>query len=285
MHARTSDPLTALAAAVEGARRGLRVGVATVLARHGSAPSTPGQKVALVGEEALGTIGGGAVEFAVLAELRRAVQTGASPRVHTFRLGPTLGMCCGGSVEVLVETLAPVTTVLLVGGGHVARATAPLLAGLGFRVVACDARDDAARAWEAEDRAAFVPASHDEPAVLAAVGDPTSATCLVMTHDHQLDQAAVEWALGAGFAFVGGVGSRAKAARTAQRLEAKGFPEAERARVRMPIGLDIGARTPEEIALAIAAELVRVRSARGAEAPRGADREAPPATASSRAAR
>jgi xanthine dehydrogenase accessory factor len=85
---------------------------------------------------------------------------------------------------------------------------------------------------------------------------PENGICLVMTHDHQLDQAALEWAVKRGFAFVGGVGSRAKAERTRQRLEAKGFPEADRQRIRMPLGVDIGARSPEEIAIAIAAELI-----------------------------
>jgi xanthine dehydrogenase accessory factor len=80
-----------------------------------------------------------------------------------------------------------------------------------------------------------------------------------MTHDHALDQRAIEWGLRSGFAFVGGVGSRAKAERTRARLQAKGFSDADIARVRMPVGADIGARSPEEIAVAIAAELVAFR--------------------------
>ena len=78
-------------------------------------------------------------------------------------------------------------------------------------------------------------------------------------HDHQLDQAAIEWALARGFGFIGGVGSRAKAARTRARLEARSVPEPDIARVRMPIGVDIGARTPGEIAVSIAAELIAWR--------------------------
>jgi xanthine dehydrogenase accessory factor len=72
-------------------------------------------------------------------------------------------------------------------------------------------------------------------------------------------QSAIEWALRRGYAFVGGVGSRAKAQRTRDRLEAKGFSEEERARVRMPLGVSIGARLPHEIAVAIAAEMVTWR--------------------------
>jgi len=82
----------------------------------------------------------------------------------------------------------------------------------------------------------------------------------VMTHDHQLDQKVVEWALAKGFGFVGGVGSRAKAARTRQRLEAKGVKEDDIARVRMPVGIDIGARSPAEIGVAIAGELIAFRA-------------------------
>jgi xanthine dehydrogenase accessory factor len=83
-----------------------------------------------------------------------------------------------------------------------------------------------------------------------------------MTHDHARDQDAIEWGLRKGFAFVGGVGSRAKAQRTRDRLTAKGFPEADIARVRMPLGVSIGARLPDEIAIAIASELIGWRHAR-----------------------
>ncbi len=268
-----NEVLRAATAMLDG---GGRVALATVVARKGSTPSTPGQKLALLespaGEPtralaAVGTVGGGAVEHAVMEELRSALRSSSPPRVHSFRLGPTLGMCCGGQVEVLVETLTPSNDVVLIGGGHVARATAPLLALLGFSVRVCDERDEVAEAWTADAPSGvrFVHGSFDDPIVLEGVRRPT-AHCLVMTHDHALDQRAVEWALGVGFAFVGGVGSRAKAERTRARLEAKGVREEDRARVRMPIGLDIGARSPEEIAVSIAAELVARRAGRTATA-------------------
>jgi xanthine dehydrogenase accessory factor len=99
-------------------------------------------------------------------------------------------------------------------------------------------------------------------------GLPEHAAVLVMTHDHALDQEVVEWALRRGFAFVGGVGSRAKAKRTRDRLVHKGFGDADVARVRMPIGVDVGARLPEEIAVAIAAEMIAWRRAPRATVPR-----------------
>jgi xanthine dehydrogenase accessory factor len=251
-----AEPVRVLEAAAQKARAGVTGAMATVLARHGSAPSTPGQKLYLAADgTCLGTVGGGAVEREVLLALQAALANPV-PGVRSFKLGPELGMCCGGGVEVLIEPIEALLPCLVVGGGHVATATAPLLARVGFAVTVVDARD----AWGEEGRI---------PGVRCVVGDhddvgrdlSKDAAVLVMTHDHALDQAVIEWALKRGFAFVGGVGSRAKAKRTRDRLEAKGFSEADRARVRMPIGLGIGARLPAEIAVSIAAEMVQWRRA------------------------
>jgi xanthine dehydrogenase accessory factor len=272
---RTAPPHEVLRAALDALDRGRRVVLASVVARHGSAPSTPGQKLVLLdAESAVGTIGGGAVERVVLdAMLKALADPRARPRVETFRLGAALGMCCGGSAEVLIEPLEPPLSVVVVGAGHVGAYTAPLLASLTFRVTLVDTREsaaDPARLAAAPPAPSAIAegvrllhAEHDDPEVAAALpADLSGAAALVMTHDHQLDQAVIEWALGRGFGFVGGVGSRAKAARTRDRLEAKGFAPADVARVRMPVGADIAARSPAEIGIAIAAELVAWRAAR-----------------------
>ncbi|MGK3991764.1 XdhC family protein [Sorangium sp. So ce1024] len=288
---RTALPHEVLRAALGALEAGRRVVLASVVARHGSAPSTPGQKLCLLDDlTAIGTIGGGAVERAALGVMARALdEPDSAPKLETFRLGPSLGMCCGGSVEILIEPMAPAVHVLVIGAGHVGAFAAPLLASLGFRVTLCDARAAAADparvpppplplagALPAHDDGApretgpspgepvrLVLADHDDPEVTAGMpADLSEAAALVMTHDHALDQAAIEWALARGFGYVGGVGSRAKAARTRARLEARGVSEGDVARVRMPIGLDIGARTPAEISVALAAELVAWRAGR-----------------------
>ena len=256
---RPADAPEVLEVAARKGREGIAGVMATVLARHGSAPATPGQKLYYATDgTCLGTVGGGAIEREVLAALAEAVgalRAGADPETlfatKSFRLGAELGMCCGGGVDVVVEPIAGLVPCLVVGGGHVATATAPLLARLGFAVTVVDERD----AWGEEGRI---------PGVRCVVGDfddvgrdyPKGAVVLVMTHDHALDQRVVEWALRRGFAYVGGVGSRAKAKRTRDRLEAKGFSAEDRDRVRMPIGVHVGARLPDEIAVAIAAEMV-----------------------------
>jgi xanthine dehydrogenase accessory factor len=250
---RTAGAADVLEAAVACSRRGTRAMMATVVERHGSAPGTPGQKLLLAEDGAcVGTVGGGAVERAVLEALAQALAA-RDPKheLRTFALGPELGMCCGGRLEVMLEPIAALVPCLLVGGGHIASALAPLLAKLGFSIVVADERD----AWSADRGVENVRVVHGE---FDEAGRDVDArgVCLVMTHDHALDQRAIEWALKRGFAFVGGVGSRAKAERTRKRLEAKGFSEEDRARVRMPLGVDVGARLPDEIAVAIAAEMV-----------------------------
>ncbi len=258
----TPRPADAIEVLEEAARKG-RIGVsgvlATVVARHGSAPATPGQKLYLsVDGTCLGTVGGGAVEREVLEALEQgvAVLKGSSDAesvfaTRNFRLGPELGMCCGGGVDVLLEVVAARVPCLVIGGGHVASEVAPLLARVGFAVTVVDEREE----WGREGRI---------PNVRTVTGDfdevgrdlPKRSVVLVMTHDHALDQRAIEWALKRGFAYVGGVGSRAKAKRTRDRLKAKGYADADIERVRMPIGVHVGARLPSEIAVAIAAEMV-----------------------------
>lgn len=255
------DASAVLAMASTAIARGVSGAMATVLERHGSAPGTPGQKL-FVGEDGtcVGTVGGGAVERKVLEALIAMTTDGAATAKHevrTFKLNAELGMCCGGRIVVVIEPMVGLVPALIVGAGHVATALGPLLARVGFSVTIADERE----AWAEEGRiegVRCVAGDFDE------VGREVDArgACLVMTHDHALDQRAIEWALRRGFAYVGGVGSRAKAERTRQRLEAKGFGDGDRARIRMPIGADIGARTPDEIAVAIAAELIAWRKRR-----------------------
>src|SRR5262249_20839380 len=104
---RTALPHEVLRAALDALDQGRRVVMASVVARHGSAPSTPGQKLLLLDERtAIGTVGGGAVERVALeAMLAVLADPAATPRMETFRLGASLGMCCGGSAEILIEPL------------------------------------------------------------------------------------------------------------------------------------------------------------------------------------
>jgi xanthine dehydrogenase accessory factor len=260
-------PSEVLARALDALKRGIAVVMATVVARRGSSPATPGQKLLLAADGCcIGTIGGGALEKSVLLKMRAMLaEIGApekvgeelGPRSSSFNLGASLGMCCGGGVDVLLEPLLPAQAILVVGAGHVASAVAPALQRLGFDVTVCDEREE----WADPARlpgirvvaGGYQEAARELPRQRTAV--------LIMTHDHGLDQTVAEWALREGFAFVGGIGSRAKKARIGARLTAKEFPAQTLERLHMPLGVDVGARTPEEIAVAVAAEMVAWRRA------------------------
>jgi xanthine dehydrogenase accessory factor len=255
---RGAEPSEVLRVAAELADGGVRVVMATVLARRGSTPSTPGQKLLLADDGAcVGTIGGGALEREALLAMRALLEGRDAPasRVQTWKLGAELGMCCGGGVDVLFELITSATPLLCVGAGHIGAIAAPLLSKCGFSVTLVDEREGVLDEADSEPKLRRMVGDFEQAGRLVRKG----GAVLAMTHDHQLDQRVIEWALREGYAFVGGVGSRAKRARTDARLEAKGFPEADRARVRMPLGLSIGARSPHEIAVSIVAEMIAWR--------------------------
>jgi xanthine dehydrogenase accessory factor len=258
---RGAEPSEVLRVAAECADAGARVVLATVLARRGSTPSTPGQKLLLADNGAcVGTIGGGAIERESLVAMQAMLADDDAPpsRIQSFKLGAELGMCCGGGVDVLFEVLATAVPILVVGAGHIGAIVAPMLARSGFAVTLCDERENVLDDAQREPRLERVLGD------FATVGRTVrrSGAVLTMTHDHQLDQEVIEWALREKFAFVGGVGSRAKLARTRTRLEAKSFPAEDLARIRMPLGIEIGARSPHEIAISIVAELIAWRRAK-----------------------
>src|SRR5262249_20151528 len=114
-----ADAARVLEIAAARARAGISGAMATVIARHGSAPSTPGQKIERgAGGTCAGTVGGGAVEREVMVALG-AMASGGRHHVRSFKLGAELGMCCGGGVEVLLEPIEELCPCLVVGGGHV----------------------------------------------------------------------------------------------------------------------------------------------------------------------
>lgn len=198
----------------------------------------------------------------------RAVRDG-DPLVHHPRL----------DAGALVDRIGAGERAIVFGLGHVARTLGPLLAGLGFTVIVCDDGDTGATAatpaWAARLIESFDPAEVERE----LGGFHRDDRILIVTRDHAIDQQLLERLLGAdGAGYLGMIGSRGKVGRFRKRLEAKGLldgPEgaARWARLRAPIGLDVGAETPEEIAVAIAAELIAMR--RRGEAGVGDWRHAP----------
>jgi len=163
--------------------------------------------------------------------------------------------------DAVLERVDPPALAVVCGAGHVGRAVAPLLAGLGFRVVVVDDREDFASA-ERFPGAEVVVRSFD--GALAAVGADERAYVVIVTRGHVHDLGVCVQALRVGARYVGVMGSHAKRARMRAALRAAGFDEGAIGRIHSPIGVAIGAETPAELAVSIAAELVQARAGAGA---------------------
>lgn len=245
-----------LQAAADAMREGRRAALVTVIGVDGSAPRASGARMLVQDDGAIvGTVGGGAWEHRLIAEAQDAIRLGRSRRV-SVHLTRDLGMCCGGAMEAFVEPLRPVEQLVIHGAGHVGTALAKLAMELGFSVTVVDERPE----WL---DAARLPGARlvlcDPRRALGDLPEGPLAWHLVVTHSHQLDQDLIEALLPRDLAWLGLIGSRAKVARFLLRLHAAGMDPALFSRLSAPVGLDIGAETPEEIAVSIAAELVRVR--------------------------
>lgn len=258
----SNDVHQAVAALVASGGRGA---LATVIAASGSTPQQPGARLLLREDGSrVGTVGGGAFEHAVIGHLETALADGR-PRVVALDLARDLGMCCGGRMEVFVERIEGRARLILFGAGHVAKAVADLAPGLGFSVTVVDERE------ELNDEERFPGAERilAEPRdARERLGVTADDWLLVLTHDHRLDEEALDTYARGPHAYLGMIGSRRKVLRILQRIEARaGLPPLDR--VYAPVGLDLGAVTPEEIAVSIAAELIAVRRGRGSQGPLG----------------
>ncbi|MEQ8460002.1 MAG: XdhC/CoxI family protein [Sandaracinaceae bacterium] len=237
---------------------GGRGALATVVRSSGSTPQQPGARLLLLpGGETVGTIGGGAIEHHVMTELEACLRDGR-PRVIEKDLGRDLGMCCGGRMEVFVEPVEGRPRLIVFGAGHVGKAVCDISGGLGFRRVVVDDREE----LNTEARFPGCERVIAEPAEAAGQVAPTERDwLLVVTHDHRLDEEAVDAFARLPHAYLGVIGSRRKIYRILQRIQARrGLPSLER--LYAPVGLDLGAVSPEEIAVSIAAELVALRHGR-----------------------
>jgi len=244
------------AAAEQAWRTGQRASLATVIGVGGSAPRAAGARM-LVYEDGsiVGTIGGGELERRVIDAALETLRTGAPTRFEAD-LTRELGMCCGGRMEVFVEPLECKAPMVIFGAGHVSHATAQILRGLAFDVTVVDEREELLT----EERFGGCQRIRTDPVAVARdLRGAPDAHWLVLTHDHALDQDIVENLLPKQCAWIGMIGSQRKVARFLVRYRAAGLDPELFSKLSAPVGLDIGAETPSEIAIAIAAELIRVR--------------------------
>lgn len=246
--------------------------LATVVAAAGSTPREPGTRMVITADGSMDTLGGGHFEEQVIEATQRWLAEGETGlRVEDFPLGGRSGQCCGGHVQVLIELFPGAEmNVALFGAGHVGRALAQVLTPLPWRLDWFDSRCDGFPDAPAADRQSRHSYTPDEAGIKQTVAKlATGSHVLIMTHDHALDRALLDTLLGRDdLASLGVIGSDSKWASFRRRLKDAGHSDERLAEVRCPIGVPgaVGKR-PYEIALAVAAELLTLKTAPATPAP------------------
>jgi xanthine dehydrogenase accessory factor len=245
---------------VEMKQSGAPFVVATVVDAKGSTPRETGAKM-IVKKDGIveGTIGGGAIEKAVVDEALKRMDSGEAITIN-YDLGD-LKMQCGGKMTVFLEPIIPMPQLLVFGAGHIAHSLNKIANMIGFRVGIIDNRIEFANA-ERFSNANIIIAKEYEDAFSELRFDK-NIFIVIVTHKHLHDEAVLQRCVQQPFAYLGMIGSKMKVKKALDRLIEYGIDSQLIKRIHTPIGLDIGAQTPEEISIAIAAEMIAIRS--GAE--------------------
>lgn len=249
-----------LESALKASRAGQTVAMATVVAAHGSTPRATGAKMLVYPDGRIeGTVGGGEMERQVIEAAKNAIQTRRSQLIHyTYNEADSNGVgICGGQNDVYIEVMAPPLELLIVGGGHVGLAVSKLAAFIGLDTVIFDNRPEFANA-ERFPQAHKIFATEDLAGELSRYEIGAQTYILIVTRGHQDDAAALAAILPSNPAYIGMIGSRRKGIKVRETMLQQGFTQEQLDRVHSPVGLDIGAETPEEIAVSILAEIIAV---------------------------
>jgi xanthine dehydrogenase accessory factor len=242
-------------------REGRRGAVATIVNVRGSIPSFRTAKMLVRDDGSIaGTIGGGCVEADVWQAAREVMES-EKPRTLTFDLNQDpkydTGLVCGGTLEVFIEPVLPPALLYLFGAGHVAFNVCQVASSAGFDVIVSDDRSS----YASKER---FPAAHEVHALdfdeaTKKLEPNESSYIVIVTRGHRDDMRVLRWAVQTRARYIGMIGSKRKVIQIFKALREEGLPEYLFERVHAPIGLDIGAVTPEEIAISITAELIAIR--------------------------
>lgn len=233
----------------------------TIIRSRGSTPRHTGSKMLVYANgDIVGTVGGGEVESRVVREALNSLKTG-SPRLLSYdMLDPNQGDpgVCGGQLEVYVEPIVPRATLLIIGGGHVGKAVAHLARWLDFQVAVSDDRPEFCTPEANPDAEAFYPVKMaDLPSVMKI---NTQTFIVLTTRGGTVDMDGLPALLDSPAAYIGVIGSRRRWAITRKALLDRGISQEKIDQVHSPIGLELNAETPEEIAVSIMAEIIMLRN-------------------------
>ncbi|HEY6387603.1 MAG TPA: XdhC family protein [Candidatus Acidoferrum sp.] len=241
-------------------RAGQRGALATIVHTNGSIPSYESSRMLVRDDGSIaGTIGGGCVEAEVWAAAKEVMHKEA-PRKMVFNLNNEAtydnGLICGGTLEVFVEPILPQPILYLFGGGHVSMAVAKAASTAGFGIGVIDDREAFANA-ERFPMVHEIYTSYED--AFEKIRPNAASYLIIVTRGHKEDMRVLGWAVRTGARYVGMIGSKRKVLSVYKALENQGYRPEEFQRVYAPMGLEIGALAPEEIAISIVAELIAVR--------------------------
>jgi xanthine dehydrogenase accessory factor len=240
---------------------GQKCALATIVEVRGSIPSYESAKL-LVREDGsmAGTIGGGCVEAEVWNAAREVIET-EKPKRLTFNLGQDAaydnGLICGGQLDVFVEPVLPVPRAFIFGAGHISKSLSKVATLAGFATVVVDNRDAFANRERFPEAQEVHAAEYEDVFPKLAINE--TGYLIIVTRGHRDDMRVLKLAIGTPARYIAMIGSRRKVLNVVRELEKEGVPRAAFERIYAPMGLAIGAITPEEIAISVAAEMIAVR--------------------------
>lgn len=241
---------------LEAERSGQPAALATVIRARGSVPRHESSKMLVFADgRIVGTVGGGELENRTIEEAKQVARDGTARIITHALVDPSRGDAgvCGGEVEVFIEPITPPATLLIVGAGHVGRSLAHLAHWMGYRVVVTDDRAELCTRDFIPDADEFVVGPMKDALDKLRVDHQTYVACV--TRGYLFDVAALPILLDTPAPYIGVIGSRRRWTMALKDLREHGISEESLARVRAPIGLEIEAETPEEIAVSIMAEI------------------------------
>jgi xanthine dehydrogenase accessory factor len=236
---------------------GREAALVTVCENTGSTPREVGAKMLVFPDGSFrGTIGGGNLEALAIQDGQKAIKENKSQKIR-YPLGAKTGQCCGGIVELLFEVLNTQPKLYLFGAGHVGQAVCRTLAETPFSVHVIDEREE----WVQSERLPKEIIRHCcewQNFVEEASWDDKNTYVAIMTHRHDTDQEIVEALVHKPTRYLGLIGSQSKWKRFQQRLHARGVSEALLNKVQCPLGVPLGGKSPQEIAISLSAQLLQI---------------------------
>jgi xanthine dehydrogenase accessory factor len=237
-----------------------RAVLATVISSRGSAPRKAGAKMLIKKDGTfIGTVGGGGVEQQVREKAIEVMNSGEPQIVHFDLSGKGEGatMICGGQMDVFLEPILPQETLYLFGAGHISQSTSAIGKMLGFQVVVIDPRPEYNNSDRFPDADSLIVEGYDS--AFSKLNVDKDSYIVIYTTGHVLDEQCLRFAVGTKAKYIGMIGSKKKVMEVKERLLQKGVSQQQLDRVYAPIGIEIGAETPEEIAISILAEIIKVK--------------------------